>query len=74
MNAGDYTAERPLWFFTIPLAAGEVVSYKYVRMEDCGQANIFEDVNRTLTVPVCGGAPVTVEDAWEGDVGSSGNC
>lgn len=74
MNAGDYTAERPLWFFTIPLAAGEVVSYKYVRMEDCGQANIFEGVNRTVAVPGCGGEAVTVEDSWVGEVGSSGDC
>lgn len=74
MDAGDYTAERPLWFFDILLAAGEVASYQYVRMEDCEQPNIFENVNRTVTVPACGGAAIIVEDAWEGNVGTSGNC
>lgn len=74
MSAADYTAERPLWSFTIALAAGETLDYKYVREENCGQASIYEAINRTVTVPECGGTPFTLEDAWDGDVGSSGDC
>lgn len=74
LSASAYTQDRPLWSAAIPLNAGEVISYQYVRQEDCDQPYIYETVNRTLTVPACGGAAVTTDDAWMGPVGSSGNC
>jgi glucoamylase len=74
MGAGFYTAERPLWNVSIFLNAGESIDYKYVRQEDCNQPYIYETINRTLTVPACGGASITTNDAWVGPVGTSGNC
>jgi glucoamylase len=74
LGAGGYTAERPLWSATSYLNAGESVSYVYVRQENCNQPYIYETVNRTLTVPACGSAGITTDDAWVGPVGTSGNC
>jgi glucoamylase len=74
VGAGGYTSARPLWSVAAYLNAGETVSYKYVRQENCGQPYIYETINRTLTVPPCGGAAVSVDDAWVGPLGSSGNC
>jgi len=74
MGAGGYTSERPLWSVSAYLNAGEVVSYKYVRQENCGQPYIYETGNRTLTVPGCGGTGVVTNDAWVGSVGTPGNC
>jgi glucoamylase len=75
MNAGKYTVEQPLWFVDAMLTAGETVSYKFVREENCGQAPIYESGNRTVTVPACGySGTVVVEDAWVGKTGSSGGC
>jgi glucoamylase len=74
MGAGGYTQTRPLWSVSAYLNAGEVVSYQYVRQEDCNQPYIYETVNRTLVVPACGSEGITTNDAWEGPVGTSGNC
>ena len=74
MGAGGYTSERPLWSVSAYLSAGETISYKYVRQEDCNQPYIYETGNRTLTVPACGGASITTNDAWVGPVGTSGGC
>jgi glucoamylase len=74
MGAGGYTSQRPLWSVSAYLNAGESVSYQYVRQEDCNQPYIYETVNRTLTVPACGGATITTNDAWVGPLGTSGNC
>lgn len=74
MSAGGYTSERPLWSVSAYLAAGEAVTYQYVRQEDCNQPYIYETINRTLTVPACGGASITTNDAWVGPVGTSGDC
>lgn len=74
LNPGGYTAERPLWTLSAYLGAGQTINYKYAMQQDCGQAYIYETVNRTLTVPPCGGQAVTIEDAWVGPVGTSGNC
>jgi glucoamylase len=74
LNSGDYTQARPLWDLSVALTAGETISYKYARQEDCNQLYIYEAENRTLVVPPCGGAPVSTNDAWVGPVGTSGNC
>jgi glucoamylase len=76
--ASNYTTERPLWFLSAPLPAGETLSYVYVRQENCGQPWIYESVNRTVAVPGCvdGDESVreTTDDAWTGKTGSSGGC
>lgn len=74
LSAGGYTSERPLWSVSAFLAEGETISYQYVRQEDCGQAYIYESVNRTLVVPPCGSEGIETDDAWVGDVGTSGGC
>ncbi|KAF4637229.1 hypothetical protein G7Y89_g842 [Cudoniella acicularis] len=74
LGAGGYTSQRPLWSVSTYLNAGETASYKYVRQENCNQPYIYETLNRTLTIPTCGSAPITVEDAWVGAVGTAGSC
>lgn len=74
MNAGKYSTADPLWYANVYLDAGETVSYTYVRQQDCGQGYLYETMNRTISVPACGGAAVTTEDAWTGPGGTSGNC
>lgn len=74
LGAGGYTDQRPLWSVSTYLEAGKTINYQYVREQNCGQAPIRENVNRTLTVPVCGSEKVTREDKWEGPGGVSGGC
>jgi glucoamylase len=74
LGAGGYTSDRPLWSLTAYLTAGQTINYQYVRQENCDQAYIYETVNRTLTVPACGGTAITTNDAWVGAVGTSGSC
>jgi glucoamylase len=79
MVASNYTSQRPEWFTQITLLAGETVTYKYVRQQNCDQPSIWESTERVLTVPACvEGSEDTVlmltDDAWTGPVGSSGNC
>ncbi|RDL30375.1 putative Glucoamylase P [Venustampulla echinocandica] len=74
MGSGGYTSERPLWSISTYLKAGEQLTYKYARQENCGQPYIYESQDRTLTVPACGGKAITVENAWVGPTGNSGNC
>lgn len=74
LSAGAYTQERPLWSVSAYLNAGETVTYKYVRQEDCDQPYIYETPNRTLVVPKCGSPAITTDDAWVGPVGVPGTC
>jgi len=78
MDASGYTAERPLWSLTgleMQVGEGVVVAYKFFRMEDCGQVGILESTNRTVVLGGCGAEEgVVLEDAWEGEVGVSGDC
>lgn len=74
LNPGGYTAERPLWTLSAYLSAGQTINYKYARQQNCGQPFVYESVNRTLKVPPCGGQAITIEDAWEGPVGTPSHC
>ncbi|TVY83905.1 Glucoamylase P [Lachnellula suecica] len=74
MGAGSYTPADPLWTVTSFLNAGETVSYKYVRQENCDQPYLYETQNRTLTVPACGSDGITQADSWTGQVGTAGTC
>ncbi|KAB8298302.1 hypothetical protein EYC80_002031 [Monilinia laxa] len=75
LGAGQYTAEWPLWSLDTELLADSTISYAYVRVQDCGQAPIYESRNRTLVTGECesGGLKV-VRDKWTDDVGTSGGC
>ncbi|KAI1172420.1 carbohydrate-binding module family 20 protein [Nemania sp. FL0916] len=77
LDASGYSDQRPLWSATIALTAGEIVSYAYVRTEDCGQGDVWEMNgagmgNRTLVVPACdsdadpGAVAVVTDDVWRG--------
>ncbi|KAL3420003.1 Glucoamylase P [Phlyctema vagabunda] len=74
LNPGLYTAARPLWYADLQLAAGQSVDYKFVRTQNCNQPPVYESTNRTLAVPACGQPGFTTDFAWNGPVGSPGNC
>ncbi|WYZ46431.1 hypothetical protein EsH8_IX_000656 [Colletotrichum jinshuiense] len=75
MSASNYTAERPLWNVDVELPGGQNVSYIYVRRQNCNQGYIYEETNRTLTVPSCNSAQrLMTDDAWVGRQGSGGSC
>lgn len=80
MAGSNYTAERPLWYVEVAMAAGETVNFVYARQENCGQEYIYESINRTLVVPACASngtateVLLTMDNAWTGPVGTSGNC
>ncbi|KAK0715681.1 Six-hairpin glycosidase-like protein [Lasiosphaeris hirsuta] len=76
MRSDRYTEAWPLWYAEVPLDVGPegaVVAYKYVRQQDCGQDWVWEEGNRTVVVPGCGGEGVVEEEgAWVGRGGSAG--
>ncbi|GKT62133.1 glucoamylase P [Colletotrichum tofieldiae] len=75
MTASGYTAERPLWNADVELPGGQNISYVYVRRQNCNQGYIYEETNRTLTVPPCNSTQKLVtDDAWTGRQGSGGSC
>ncbi|KAG7108190.1 Glucoamylase P like protein [Verticillium longisporum] len=52
LTADGYTDARPLWAIDVDLdAAGQTVTYQFVRRQNCGQGYIYETVNRTVDVP-----------------------
>ncbi|PNH41634.1 hypothetical protein VD0004_g5522 [Verticillium dahliae] len=76
LTADGYTDARPLWAIDVDLdAAGQTVTYQFVRRQNCGQGYIYETVNRTVDVPACGvTTPTVLEATWTGPVGTPGNC
>ncbi|OHF01446.1 glycosyl hydrolase family 15 [Colletotrichum orchidophilum] len=65
LSASEYTAERPLWSVDVELPGGSNISYVYVRRQSCGY--IYEERNRTLTMPACNSTEKLVtNDAWVG--------
>ena len=69
MNPLNYTSERPLWFLQLDLPVEQTISYNYLRKEDDG-SYLYENVNRTVTIPACGSTGVVKEDAWSGPTGT----
>ncbi|KAF2703031.1 carbohydrate-binding module family 20 protein [Pleomassaria siparia CBS 279.74] len=68
-SAINYSADRPLWSFTVELPANSTLGYRYLRKESDG-SYLYETSNRTLAVAPCAsGDTATVEDAWVGPVG-----
>ena len=74
MNPGNYSSSRPLWYGSTFLPAGQTISYVYVRQENCGQPYIYENINRTITVPPCKSPAISTDEAWSGLVGTPGSC
>jgi alpha-amylase len=53
LSASAYTASNPVWTITLPLAAGSVVEFKYVKVSSAGAITWESDPNRAYTVPKC---------------------
>jgi glucoamylase len=73
MSASQYTEARPLWTVDVELPANSTVHYTYLRKQPDGKWLNETSVN-TYDVPICanviGPGKATVEDAWEGPVGT----
>jgi glucoamylase len=65
LHADRYTAEQPLWYGTVRLAAGQKVDYKYVRVRD-GQVLWERGANRQVEVPAsCETRSIYRRDIWQ---------
>lgn len=65
LSASQYTDSNHVWVGTVTLAAGSVVSYKYVNVAADGTVTWEKDPNRSYTVPVGCATGVTVNDSWQ---------
>ncbi|KAI0008020.1 1, 4-alpha-D-glucan glucohydrolase [Xylariaceae sp. FL0662B] len=80
LSAAEYTQERPLWSGPVPMRGATVVTYKYIRGQDCDQDPIWESTSRTIVVPTCDEnvdpdeIRLETNDAWTGPTGNSGGC
>jgi glucoamylase len=65
LSADKYTSSNHLWYVTKTLPAGQVIQYKYIRVESDGSTKWESDPNRSYTVPAaCATTAVTVSDTW----------
>lgn len=65
LSASQYTTSNPLWSVTIELAAGTVVSYKFIRVSSSGTVSWEADPNHTLTVAASCATATTVSTTWQ---------
>lgn len=65
LSASQYTSSNPLWSVTIELAAGAVVSYKFIRVSSTGTVSWEADPNHTLTVAASCATATTVSTSWQ---------
>lgn len=65
LSASQYTSSNPLWSVTIELAAGTVVSYKFIRVSSTGTVSWEADPNHTLTVASSCATATTVASNWQ---------
>ncbi len=65
LSAVSYTASNPLWSITVPMKAGQTVTYKYIRVNSDGSVTWESDPNRSLTISASGAcAAQKVDDSW----------
>ncbi|KAL2809851.1 Six-hairpin glycosidase-like protein [Aspergillus granulosus] len=65
LHADRYTAEQPLWYGTIRLAAGQKFDYKYIRVRD-GKASWEGSPNRQMEVPAtCEIRSMYMREVWQ---------
>nr|OQO23104.1 hypothetical protein B0A51_07456 [Rachicladosporium sp. CCFEE 5018] len=64
LSAAQYTSSNPKWFTSVSLAAGSVVSYKYVVKSGDGTIIWESDPDRTLTVAENCAGMATQIDNW----------
>lgn len=65
LSASQYTSSNPLWSVTVELAAGTVVSYKFIRVSSSGTVSWEADPNHTLTVAASCATATTVSNTWQ---------
>lgn len=60
LSAVAYTSGNPLWSITLPIKAGQTVTYKYVKVGADGSVQWESDPNRSLTVSAAAGTSTDV--------------
>lgn len=64
LSAALYTSSNPVWNLTLPMAAGQVIQYKFVKVTSGGAITWESDPNRILTVPACQKS-TSVSTTWQ---------
>jgi glucoamylase len=69
LSAVSYTSSNPLWSITVPMKAGQAVTYKYIKVGSDGSVTWESDPNRTLAVAAAAAATgtcvaQTTDDTW----------
>jgi alpha-amylase len=64
LSASNYTASNPVWTIIVPLAAGSVIQYKFVKISSGGTVTWESDPNRAYTVPKCQ-ASASLSSTWQ---------
>ncbi|QRV89259.1 alpha-amylase [Ceratobasidium sp. AG-Ba] len=57
------SATYPVWSISVPMAAGTVFSYKYIKRTSSGSVVWESDPNRSATAPASG--TLTLNDTWQ---------
>lgn len=65
LSASKYTAANPVWEVTLQLAAGQVVDYKFLKVEEGGGVTWEGGANGVLTVPVSCATTFAVAGTWQ---------
>ncbi|KAF1850608.1 carbohydrate-binding module family 20 protein [Cucurbitaria berberidis CBS 394.84] len=64
LSAASYTSSNPVWTITLPLAAGQAVQYKFVKVSSSGTITWESDPNRAYAAPACQ-ASASVSSTWQ---------
>lgn len=65
LDASAYAPNNPLWETTLSLKAGEVVKYKYIKVDQQGSLIWERDPNHTYTVPRTCATTAVQSDKWQ---------
>lgn len=68
MDPSDYSVQYPVWKAEADLPWGEVIEYKFVKVDSRGGVTWEQDPNHTLVIPEapCPVETALVEDRWRG--------
>ena len=65
LSADQYTSDNPVWHVKVTLMPGQIIQYKYIKVESSGEVTWEGDPNHTYEVPASCGLPATVNDKWQ---------
>ncbi|KAM4059941.1 glycosyl hydrolases family 15 domain-containing protein [Hirsutella rhossiliensis] len=65
LDASAYTPNKPLWKGTLSLKAGQVVKYKYIKVNSKGSLTWERDPDHTFTVPRTCATTTVRSDKWQ---------